>query len=98
MVDFHKANRNPATMAVSVTELGESQDFIKIVGNRITGFQYQIGKARTHHVNAGVYLFEKEALERMPKRGSLEKEFLPKLAERGELTAFVFSGNWKHLK
>lgn len=98
MVGFHRANRGLATIAVSVTELGESLDFIKIVGNKITEFQYQVGKARTHHVNAGIYLFEKDALARVPKRGSLEKDLLPKLAKEGRLTAFVFSGNWKHLK
>jgi len=98
MIDFHRANGGPATMAVSVTELGESQDYIRIVGNKVTEFQYQTGRARTHHVNAGIYLFEKELLDNIPKRGSLEKEFLPKLAKEGKLTAFVFSGKWKHLK
>ena len=98
MVKFHRTSKKPATMAVSVTGLGESLDSIKIVGNKITEFRYKVGKTRTHHVNAGIYLFDKEILPRIPKTGSLERELLPRLAREGELSGFVFSGNWKHLK
>lgn len=97
MIRFHRTNRQIATIAVSVTPLVESKDSIKITGNRITDFQYQIGNARTHHVNAGIYLFEKDVLDNMPKTGSLEKQVLPKLAREGHLSGFVFSGSWKHL-
>jgi NDP-sugar pyrophosphorylase family protein len=98
MINFHKTNNVLATMAVSVTELGESQDSIKIIGNKITDFQYQSGNAKTHHVNAGIYIFERDIVDRLLDRGSLEKDIIPQLAKEGNLSGFVFSGNWKHLK
>ena len=97
MVSFHKTSRELATIAVSVTPLGESKDSIKITGNKITDFQYSVGSSRTHHVNAGIYLFEKDILDTIPEKGSLEKQVLPMLAKEGNLSGFVFSGNWKHL-
>jgi NDP-sugar pyrophosphorylase family protein len=97
MVSFHRSNKELATMAVSVTELKESMDSIKIIGNKITEFNYKVGKSRTHHVNAGIYLFEKDILEIMPGKGSLEKVLLPHLAREGKLSGFVFSGKWRHL-
>lgn len=97
MIAFHRTSREPVTIAVSVTGLGDSNDSIKIIGNKITDFQYQIGDARTHHVNAGIYLFDMDILESIPKKGSIEKEVLPKLAKDGHLSGFVFSGSWKHL-
>jgi len=97
MADFHKNNKEVATIAVSVTPLADSKDALKITGNRITDFRYESGEVRTHHVNAGIYLFEKEILNKIPKKGSLEKEVLPNLAKEGSLAGFVFSGNWRHL-
>jgi len=97
MLKFHRASRTPATMAVSVTPLADSKDAIKITGNKITEFQYQEGKDRTHHVNAGIYLFDKDILSKLPRKGSLEKQVLPALAKEGSLSGFVFSGNWRHL-
>ncbi len=97
MVSFHKTSHELATIAVSVTKLGKSKDSIKITGNRISEFQYNQGSQKTHHVNAGVYLFERDVLDLMPAKGSLEKQVFPKLAREGNLSGFVFSGNWKHL-
>lgn len=97
MISFHRTNRELATIAVSVAELGDSKDSIKITGNRITEFRYNAVGVKTHHVNAGVYLFETEVISRIPKKGSLEKETLPALARNGHLCGFVFSGKWKHL-
>ncbi len=98
MIDFHRVNREIATMAVSVTELGDSNDSLKITGNKITEFSYQPRNSRTYHVNAGIYLFNEEILPMIAKGGSLEKESLPSLARQGHLSGFVFSGQWRHLK
>ena len=52
---------------------------------------------KTHYVNAGIYLFDRSVLERMPAKGSLDRELIPAITKKGELTGFVFSGKWKHL-
>lgn len=98
MAEFHAINGNPATMAIAVTTLEKSKDSVKIMGNRIMEFKYQPKAGETtHYVNAGIYLFNREVLDKTPSRGSLEKELLPDLTKKGQLTGFVFSGKWKHL-
>jgi NDP-sugar pyrophosphorylase family protein len=97
MASFHLGGDDLATIAISVTPLGESMDSIKITGNKITEFRYKVGNVRTHHVNAGIYLFEKAVLGMIPKSGSLEKTVLPMLASEGKLSGFVFSGAWRPL-
>jgi mannose-1-phosphate guanylyltransferase len=54
------------------------------------------GKARTHLVNAGIYLMEPHVLRMIPagRKVSLERDVFPILAERGRLSGFVLSGNW----
>jgi mannose-1-phosphate guanylyltransferase/phosphomannomutase len=98
MVRFHRTSRALATIAVAVTELGDSRDWLKISGNRIVEFRYEPGRGRTYHVNAGIYLFEKDVLKRIHDRGSLERDTLPDLVRKGQLSGFVFSGKWKHIK
>ncbi|GEM_PF-873855 len=98
MVGFHTMNGNPATMAIAVTTLEKSKDCVKIMGNKIIGFKYQPKEGeKTHYVNAGIYLFDLSVLERMPAKGSLDKELIPPMTRKGEVTGFVFSGKWKHL-
>lgn len=97
LIDLHCNNDVDATLAVSVTELSDSDDYIRIVGNKITEFQYHV-KKRTHHVSAGVFLMEHNVLEKLPRSGSLERDVFPKIAREGRLGAFIFSGNWRHLK
>ena len=98
MIDFHHSNNSLATIAICVTELKHSDDYIKIVGNRITDFHYQTVPERTHHVNAGVYLMEPDILSYLPEKGSLENTVLPELSSKGTLTAFIFSGKWIHVR
>jgi NDP-sugar pyrophosphorylase family protein len=98
MVDFHHSNSSMVTIAICVTELKRSDDYIRIVGNRITDFRYRTDEERTHHVNAGIYLMEPDALQHIPDRGSLEKTVLPELSRKGMLTAFIFSGKWVHVR
>lgn len=49
-----------------------------------------------HHINAGYFVFEREALEDWPGT-DLEREVLPSLARRGELTAYRHHGFWKSM-
>ena len=78
--------------------LKESDDYIKMVGNKIVEFHYQTRPERTYHVNAGIYLMEPAIFQRIPEKGSLEKTVLPGLSRKGDLTAFIFSGKWMHVK
>jgi len=47
-----------------------------------------------HWVNAGLYVLEREALERFPERGDHERTTFPELAREGRLYAFCHDGIW----
>lgn len=47
-----------------------------------------------HWVNAGLYVLEEEALERLPERGDHETTTFPELAAEGRLAAYRHEGLW----
>jgi NDP-sugar pyrophosphorylase family protein len=47
-----------------------------------------------HWVNAGVYVLDKEAIERLPEKGDHESTLFPELAAEGKLRAFQHEGLW----
>ena len=47
-----------------------------------------------HWVNAGVYVLDDEAIERLPERGDHERSTFPELAAEGKLYAYRHEGLW----
>ena len=91
MLDAHRERDAAATIVVSplisqfgVVELAE--------GDRIAGFRE--APRLPHWVNAGIYVLDEEALDRMPQRGDHEQTTFPELAEEGKLFAFRHEGLW----
>jgi NDP-sugar pyrophosphorylase family protein len=74
----------PLTSQFGVVELAE--------GDRITGFCE--APRLPHWVNAGLYVLDDEALERLPERGDHEQSTFPVLALEGKLFAFRHEGLW----
>jgi NDP-sugar pyrophosphorylase family protein len=58
----------------------------------VTGFR-EAGRV-PYWVNAGVYVFGEEALERLPERGDHETTLFPELVDEGKLRAFRHDGLW----
>jgi NDP-sugar pyrophosphorylase family protein len=91
LLDAHEEGGAAATIVVApltsqfgVVELGED--------DRVTGFRE--APRLPHWVNAGVYVLDDEALERLPERGDHEQSTFPELAEEGKLRAFRHEGLW----
>jgi NDP-sugar pyrophosphorylase family protein len=90
-MDAHERHDAAATIVVAplqsqfgVVELEE--------GDRVTGFRE--APRLPHWVNAGVYVLDDEALERMPERGDHEQSTFPELAQEGKLYGFRHEGLW----
>src|SRR5437588_3721932 len=62
------------------------------VDDRVTGFRE--APHLPHWVNAGVYVLDDEALERLPERGDHEQSTFPELADEGKLFAVRHEGLW----
>jgi NDP-sugar pyrophosphorylase family protein len=74
----------PLTSQFGVVELEE--------GDRVSGFRE--APRLPHWVNAGVYVLDDEALERLPEQGDHEQSTFPDLAREGKLYAFRHEGLW----
>ena len=74
----------PMTSQFGVVELAD--------GDRVSGFRE--APRLPHWVNAGVYVLDDEALQRLPERGDHEQSTFPELAEEGKLYAFRHEGLW----
>ena len=74
----------PLTSQFGVVELAD--------GDRIDGFRE--APRLPHWVNAGVYVLDEEAIERLPERGDHEQSTFPELAEEGMLFAYRHEGLW----
>jgi NDP-sugar pyrophosphorylase family protein len=58
----------------------------------ITGFRE--APVLPHWVNAGLYVLDDEAIERLPENGDHERSTFPELASEGRLLAFRHRGPW----
>jgi NDP-sugar pyrophosphorylase family protein len=74
----------PLTSQFGVVDLDE--------GDRVTGFRE--APRLPHWVNAGLYVLDDEATERLPERGDHEQSTFPELAGEGRLFAFRHEGVW----
>jgi NDP-sugar pyrophosphorylase family protein len=74
----------PLPTGFGVVEIGED--------DRIDGFDES--PKLPHWVNAGVYVLDDEAIERLPERGDHERTTFPELASEGKLYAFRHEGVW----
>jgi NDP-sugar pyrophosphorylase family protein len=74
----------PLVSSLGVVDLDEA--------DRVTGFRE--GPRLPYWVNAGCYVLDDEALERLPERGDHEDSTFPELAAEGRLRAFRHEGLW----
>lgn len=98
-IQFHLEQGTIATIGVK-PRMGEAkygQAFLQ--GNKIVTFLQRGTDKGISIVNTGMYVLDQRIFERIPRRGvcKLETDIFPKLAEDGELSAFLFQGLWKEI-
>jgi len=91
MLAAHRSHRSAATIVVAplVSQFGvvELSDDDRVVG-------FREAPRLPHWVNAGIYVLDDEALERLPERGDHEQSTFPELATEGKLYGFRHEGLW----
>jgi NDP-sugar pyrophosphorylase family protein len=90
LLDGHRDARAAATIVVAplVSQFG----VVDLGDDRVTGFRE--APRLPYWVNAGIYVLDDEALERLPERGDHEQSTFPALAEEGKLSGFRHDGLW----
>lgn len=95
-IDFHVNEETMATIAVKprLSEKKYGQVFMQ--GNKITKFLAAGATQGISIINTGIYIFEPKVLELIEnnKVSNLEDDVFPLLAEKKELSAFLFQGLW----
>lgn len=96
MAEFHTQHSGWITMAVKPRVTLSTYDNVYIQGHTVVDFQQSTPEQTVSIVNAGVYLFEPEALEYIPKKklAMLETDVFPEFAKSQKLLAFPFQGIW----
>jgi NDP-sugar pyrophosphorylase family protein len=93
MVSLHIQKNSIATIGVTLARKNTIPDNIAIEGDRITAYN----KKRNQFINAGIYIFGPKIFRFLSRRGNLDRDVFPKLAEMGELYSYIITENWKYL-
>ncbi|GHU63380.1 D-mannose-1-phosphate guanyltransferase [Bacteroidia bacterium] len=92
MLDFHKEKKVSATLALKEMQHIDRYGLVETDKNlKIVRFlEKQQGKSGK--INGGVYLIRKDALDELPEKFSLEKDFFEKVTSSGRLAGFPVNG------
>jgi mannose-1-phosphate guanylyltransferase len=96
---LHESNNALATIALHEVEDPTRFGVVRLdERSRINEFveKPKSGDAPSRLINAGAYLLEPGAIDRIPKgrRVTIEREVFPALASEGKLSGYVHSGTW----
>lgn len=87
----HKASGTVATLALKPMRNFDRYGEVALDGDRISAFREK-RHCDEGLINAGVYLIRRDALDALPDRFSIEKDFFEKEVPRGTLAGFVSDG------
>ncbi len=97
MENSHFSSHSPVTMGLITSSTPKKYGSVLIEGSSIVKFEEKPKEARSHVINAGIYLFQREALDMIGNKTSIEFELLPVLAGRGMINGFFINGTYLHL-
>jgi NDP-sugar pyrophosphorylase family protein len=98
MYQAHCENRATATIALTTVDDPSTYGVVVLEGNKIIKFIEKPGKeqAPSKLINSGLYILEPSVVDLVPDGGysSIEKDVFPRIAQKGELYGYLFSGQW----
>lgn len=101
LIKFHQERDRPISMAIIDSDEPESYGVVSYEGEVVNGFieKSQVNISIDNRVNAGIYLFGKDLLSKMPKGKymMLETDIFPEYATNGLINAYICSKskvNW----
>lgn len=97
LISFHKEQGTVGTIALTSVADPSAFGEVALNGSKITKFveKPKKGDEVSQLINCGVYVFEKDIFDYIPRMGSsLLEDIFPKLAGEKQLSGFIFSGKW----
>jgi mannose-1-phosphate guanylyltransferase/phosphomannomutase len=98
LIDFHRSHNSACTMVLASVDNPRGLGVARMTGARIISFTEKPSTAKSHLVNAGLFMCEPAVLaviKQIPS--SFEKDVLPKIAAKEKLFGYVYSGAWFHV-
>jgi mannose-1-phosphate guanylyltransferase len=97
LLAFHKEHKKEGT--IMVTKVSEPSKYGVVVYEENTGkisrFVEKPKEFVGNKINAGIYIFNKSILERIPlKPTSIEQDIFPQMCEEGQLYSMELKGHW----
>lgn len=98
--EFHYNNNADITIALTTVEDPSAYGVAKMEGFKILEFIEKPKRedAPSNLISSGTYIMNKKTLSLIPEENNfgfmLEKDVFPKVAEKGKLFGYVFSGQW----
>ena len=98
MIAKHKEYKTIATIGLVDKDNVANCGVALLDGNLIIDFEEHPYEPKSHIVNAGVYIFEPEIFEYLSKKVvNIEREVLPELAKKGQLSGYFTHGHYVHI-
>ncbi len=102
VIKYHKSRASNATLVLTEVDNPERYGVAELDSDgRIVNFIEKPPKSevRSNLINAGIYVFEPEALKYFPSRtpAKLSKEVIPSLVKAGEIYGYIHRGLWSDI-
>lgn len=97
MFSLHKDSKALATIALTTVDDPSQYGVARLDGTRILEFVEKPKKedAPSNLINSGFYILQPEVVSMIPKgKAMFETDVFPKLAKKGRLCGYPFSGQW----
>lgn len=88
---YHERNGGIATLAVA--PLRSPYGVVQLEGSDVIGFQEK-PILNSHHVSVGTYMFSRQILNYLPRKGDIERTVFPNLCALRQMKAYLHSGFW----
>ncbi|MFA6035672.1 MAG: nucleotidyltransferase family protein [Candidatus Micrarchaeia archaeon] len=95
MLEAHRRSNAVATMALKSVRDAGHYGVVEMEGDKVTKFEESSKTSgESKLVNAGVYVLSSKIFDYLPAKGMLEHDVFPKLAQKGLMRGYVFTGPW----
>jgi mannose-1-phosphate guanylyltransferase len=92
LADYH--NRQQATATITVAPLPSPFGVVELEGANVVAF-HEKPIIDSVYVSVGVYVFQQEILDYLPRTGDIERTAFPRLAAERKLRAYKHTRFWK---
>ncbi len=99
MIKRHVENNKISTIGLMTREKVDKYGTAVMDGNMVVDFEEKPSEARSHVVNAGIYIFNQGVFDLYTEHtASIEKDIIPKLAGMKQLLGFFTHGEYVHFE